>query len=423
MKYIIYSLLLTCSPLFSQASFDNFFTGKRIQMEYYFKGDAEHSEFIPNSFTLNPQWGGSHTNLIDSFEYGELIIYIHDSISGKLIYSRSYSTLSNEWQSTAEAKLAPKIFVESQVFPEPKNTVQIKLGERNSEQDYEILSEFFYNPHDWRTNRELNAQFDTRKLHDAGQPSKKLDIAFVAEGYTEKEKERFYEDAKKYMEYLFGWSPFDELQDKINIWASFVPSEESGVDIPGDSIWINTSLKTHFYTFGVERYLTAPNLSLVHQHLSQVPYDQVCILVNSEKYGGGGILNYYNIFTAHNEYSEFLFLHEFGHGFAGLADEYYTSETAYEDFFDKRFEPKKPNITTLVDFESKWKHLIHDSIPIPTPDTEQYEGIVGTFEGGGYVPKGIYRPVRDCSMKSKINNAFCPVCKEAIRKMVLFYSE
>jgi hypothetical protein len=156
---------------------------------------------------------------------------------------------------------------------------------------------------------------------------------------------------------------------------------------------------------------------------SNAPYDQIYILVNSDKYGGGAIYNHYSLCVNDNEYSEFVFVHEFGHGFASLADEYYTSDVAYQDFYPLNVEPLDPNLTTLVDFETKWKDIVDDDTPIPTPKSEEFKDKVGAFEGGGYMEKGIYRPKEDCTMKSIVVDNFCPVCKRAIQEMINFYAE
>jgi len=201
------------------------------------------------------------------------------------------------------------------------------------------------------------------------------------------------------------------------------PSEQSGTDIPGDSIWKNTILNTHFYTFNSERYLTTRDVKQIRDLAAYAPYDQIYILVNSKKYGGGGIYNYYNLCTSDNEYAEQVFTHEFGHAFAALADEYHYGSDNAEEIYNLSVEPWQVNITTLVDFESKWKNMVDKDTPIPTPDTEEHKNKVGAFEGAGYVSKKIYRPVYDCKMRSNKTNEFCPVCLKAVTEMLKFYSE
>ena len=214
-----------------------------------------------------------------------------------------------------------------------------------------------------------------------------------------------------------------KLKDRINIWAVEAISVESGTDIPGEGIYKNTALNSSYYTFDVDRYLTTPDIKAVNDYAAVVPHDNIVVLINSERYGGGGMYNYYSGTTSDHPLTPQVFTHEFGHGFAGLGDEYYSSEVAYEEFYPFSVEPWEPNITTLVNFESKWKNMIDPSVPVPTPVESKYQGVVGLFEGAGYSAKGIYRPEINCRMKGNDAEGFCQVCQEAIKKVILFYTE
>ena len=231
------------------------------------------------------------------------------------------------------------------------------------------------------------------------------------------------DDAQRFKDYLLKCAPYSSLADKINIWVVPAASKQSGTDIPGKEIWRNTLFDSHFYTFGTERYLNTVNNKQVRDVAANAPYDQIYILVNSSKYGGAGIYNYYSICTADDKNSNFVFTHEFGHAFAGLGDEYYTSDVSVEDFYDLKSEPWEPNLTTMVDFDKKWKTLVEEGIPVPTPATKEFKDKTGVFEGGGYVEKGVYRPSLDCSMKSVKYDYFCEVCTRAIIQMVEFYAK
>ena len=189
--------------------------------------------------------------------------------------------------------------------------------------------------------------YPVKKILDAGDPAEHVDLVFLSEGYTQDEMGKFRQDVDKFTNAMFSWSPYDEYKQRFNIWIVEAPSEESGTDIPQEGIWKNTILNSSFDTFGIERYLTTSDYKSVRDLASCAPYDQICIIVNHEKYGGCGIYNFYTLFTADNEMSEFLFMHEFGHGFVALADEYYTSDVPYSDFFDLAVEPYQENITTL----------------------------------------------------------------------------
>jgi hypothetical protein len=234
---------------------------------------------------------------------------------------------------------------------------------------------------------------------------------------------KFRKDAERFVNFFFTVSPFKENKGRFNYWTVEAISEESGTDIPGKDIWRKTILNTHFYTFNSERYLTTKDIRSVRDIAACVPYDQIYILVNTEKYGGGGIYNYYNLCSSDNEQSEKVFVHEFGHAFAALADEYDYGYDKAENLYDMTVEPYQPNITNLVDFEKKWKNMVDSDTPIPTSTDGKYRNKVGAFEGAGYVKKKIYRPVADCKMRSNNVKEFCPVCKKVLVEMIIYYSE
>jgi hypothetical protein len=244
-----------------------------------------------------------------------------------------------------------------------------------------------------------------------------VDLLFLAEGYRAEEMDKFLEDARRSMEYIFSEEPFLSHRDDFNVRAVLSASEDCGADLPGEDIWKSTVLNARFYTFGIERYMTTSDYWSVCHVAANAHYDQVYILVNTHKYGGGGIFNFYSISAADNEDSRAVVIHEFGHAFAGLADEYFNSKVAYNDYFPLDVEPWQPNLTTLVDFERKWKDLIEKGTPVPTPAEETYHETVGVYEGGGYVSKDVYRPMIDCRMHTN-DAAFCPVCSRAILRMI-----
>jgi hypothetical protein len=247
----------------------------------------------------------------------------------------------------------------------------------------------------------------------------------IPDGYTQNEMDKFIKDAKRFTGFLFNASPYKENKSKFNIYAIQAPSTESGPDIPGDGVWKNTLLGTNFYTFDSERYLMTSENKAVRDVASNAPYDQIYIMVNTSKYGGGAIYNHYATCVSENQHGDYVFAHEFGHSFAGLGDEYYESSTSYNEFYPLDVEPPDPNLTTMVDFGRKWKNMIDKNTPVPTPADEKYKksGVIGVFEGGGYVNKGVYRPSYDCSMKSISVDNFCPVCRKAIQEMIDFYTK
>lgn len=422
LKKLCYFLIFFTVNISAQVDFDHYFTGERLRFDYGETGNYETSAIYPYHFIKEAYWGGPRKNLLDTFRYGEMFVEVYDSVSGTLLYSRGYSTLFNEWQTTREAKRKERVFIESVVVPYPRNTIHMVLSERKRDMSFAERYATYFNPHLSFVRKEKPpADVEYHSLAINGPSSQKVDIVFVSEGYTANEKEKFFTDATRFMNIMLSWEPYIHYRKAFNFRAVYVPSDEDGTDIPTDSIWKNTALNTSFDTFGNDRYLTTDDMVTLRNIISGVPYDQVCIIVNTSKYGGGGIYNDYSIFSSDNKHSGFLFMHEFGHAFASLGDEYYSSSGSQTHIIDPHYEPYQPNITTLVDFAHKWKDMVPDTVPIPTPDSSIYHHVVGVFEGAGYSSKNVYRPYYDCTMKSVINNAFCPVCRRAIVRMIRFY--
>lgn len=428
MKKIFLFLLFT-NIIFSQVitdvkiNFADYFENKTLRIDYSHTGDKDNDEYYLEELIEEPFWGGSHKNLIDTFNYGKYQVVVKDDSSNQIIYSRFYSTLFSEWQTTEEAKHTKKSFPESVIIPYPKNKVIVEFYSR--QKDNSLLKKFEINvePNNYFISKERKKNYPSFEVLKSGDTAVKVDLVIIPEGYTKEQMELFKSDCKKFTNYLFNASPYKENKDKFNIWGVEAPSADSGSDIPAENIWKNTLLNTNYYTFDTERYLMTADYQSVRDVASNAPYDQIYILVNSNKYGGGSIYNFYNVGVNRNPREEYVFVHEFGHGFAFLADEYYDSETSYQDFYPLNVEPLEPNLTTLINFDKKWKYMIDKDTPIPTPVDEKYFNKVGAFEGGGYVAKGVYRPMYDCSMRSASVNNFCPVCKDAIIKMIKFYSE
>lgn len=425
MKYLVLLPLLLLS-VYSEAQFAKYFKNKTCRLDYFHSGDAVKEFFGIEAFSMEPGWDGPKDNLVDPFDYGSYRFMVYDSATEVLIYSRGYSTLFHEYRTTEEAKTQSASYPETILFPFPRKTVKIEFHSREKDLVWKKKQEVFFNPDDNKEFvkvRKRALPYENFKVHYSGNPKKKLDIVFLPEGYTADQMIKFRNDCGRFAQYLLAASPYDDHLDDINIWGVLAPSEEEGTDLPGDSVWKNTVLNTNFYTFGSERYLTTDDFHAVMDAAACAPSDFTVILVNHDKYGGGGIYNFYCVATADNGTSDFLLVHEFGHSFAGLGDEYYTSDVAYQDFYDLTVEPWEPNITTLVDFGTKWEGLLPQGTPVPTPATEEYKGKLGVFEGGGYVAKGVYRPYLNCTMKDVIYDNFCPVCKRAIEEMIEVYAK
>jgi hypothetical protein len=420
---IPFAFILTLWTLSSsgQTNFEKYFINKVLRFDFMLAGNSQKTLVYPVGMKEEQLYGGSLENLTDPFDYGNYKYEVFDAAENRLIYSHGFCTLFQEWQTTAEAKTIERSFYEVATMPFPKNRVRFVLSLRERNGIFSKLYETIIDPTDYyiRKEKPVNAAFT--KIYGPGDPQKCVDLAFVAEGYTAEEMGKFRDDVKKMADVLFSEAPFSDYRDKINIWAVEAVSADSGTDIPGDRIYNNTALNSSFYTFGTDRYLTTPDIKSVNDYAALAPHDNIIVLINSSKYGGGGVYNYYSGTTVGHPLSPKVFIHEFGHGFAGLADEYYSSDVAYDEFYPLNVEPWEPNITTMVNFNSKWKNKVAKETPMPTPADDKYRNTTGLFEGGGYSAKGIFRPEMDCRMKSNGSKGYCTVCREAIKKMIEFY--
>ncbi|MCC8095451.1 MAG: M64 family metallopeptidase [Tannerellaceae bacterium] len=302
-------------------------------------------------------------------------------------------------------------------YPKKEIILEITARDKKDMKFYSLLRQLI-DPASIFIDRGKLKENKVTQIQYKGNSSEKVDLVFLAEGYTAAEQDKFEADAKRFSDILFQTPPYDTRQDDFNVWAVGLISEESGTDVSGKGIFKNTALNSGYYTFGVDRYLTTPDMKSIRDAVWNVPCDAIFILVNTDMYGGGGMYNFYAIGTADNERTPVVFVHELGHSFAGLADEYFSSEVAYNDFYNLEYEPWEPNITTLVDFDSKWKDLLPAGIPVPTLLNETYKDGIGVFEGGGYLSKGIYRPMDHCMMRDYA--PFCPACSRAMHRMIDF---
>lgn len=419
--FSLFAMALMAMTMQAQVVFDDYFTDQTLRFDFMLAGNSTATKAYPVSLKQEPFWGGSLINLTDPFGYGNFRYEVYDDSTGTLLYSRGFCTLFQEWQTTAEAKEMERSFHEVATFPFPKNKVKFVLDIRGRDGKFTRLYETVIDPDSYFIIREKPEAALASRICGSGDPHTSLDIAFVAEGYTREEMDKFRSDVRRMADIMFMELPFDKYRDRINIWAIEAPSQESGTDVPGEGIYVNTVLSSSYYTFDVDRYLTTQDIREVNDYAAAAPHDQIVVLINSPRYGGGGVYNYYSAVTADHQNTPQVFIHEFGHGFAGLADEYYASEVAYEEFYPLDVEPWEPNITTRVNFDAKWKDLIARSVPVPTPNSKKYTGVTGLFEGGGYSAKDIYRPSYDCRMKSNQAETFCEVCQRAIEQMILFY--
>ncbi len=420
--FLLFVLLCFQQALFAQA-FSHYFDTTRLRVNLTFAGNAEQQFAYLESMNKEPRWGGSQTVLTVPFEYGEYCFKVF-AADGQLIYSRGFNSLFYEWRTTDEAKKIARAYTSSIVMPMPKQTVRLDVYERlKATGEWQLLFTAPIDPADDQIQQEAPNNFRITQPVDNGAPAKKVDVVFIAEGYTAAEMDKFRADAARFAEYLFELDPFAAHRSDFNVWTVEAVSTDSGVDMPHTGSWKNTAADATFNTFGITRYLTVPDHKKISELAWAVPYDAIYVIANTTVYGGGGIYNFYGLSMADHPLAKEVFIHEFGHSFAGLGDEYYTSSVTYENFYNLHIEPWEPNLTTLVKFDEKWEDMVDKATPMPTPNSPEYADVTGVFEGGGYVTTGVFRPALDCRMKSNASKGFCPVCRRAIVRMIDSYTE
>ena len=438
-----------------------------MRLDYFHTGNSAQEMFSVDRIVVEPlPWPGNPDKLFDDTNLGAYFFEVHDKGDGHLLYSRGFSSIFGEWVTTDEAKTINRTFSESLRFPAPSVPVNIVLKKRDNGNFREV----------WSTRIDPKDKFiDTSRpsppgpllaIQKTGDPPTKVDLLILGDGYTAAERSKFERDARRFTEILFGTSPFREHRQNFNVWGLCPAAEESSVSRPSGGVHHRSPLGTTYDTFDTERYvLTTENRSL-RDVASFAPYEFIEILVNGSIYGGGGIFNLYATVASDSEWSSYVFVHEFGHHFAGLADEYYTSQVAYAPA-TRHFEPWEPNVTALLDPTNlKWKDLVTPGTPIPSPwrkqDFENYEREiqnrrrqireqnrpesemddlfreerrkegellaadkyaknVGAFEGANYEAHGYYRPQENCIMFTR-HDSFCAVCRRAIERIITMYA-
>lgn len=416
-------LLLPCHTMAQQ--FNDYFVDKTLRIDYIFAGNVKQQMIAVDELNVMPHWYGKKQRLSEVPVEGNGQITVRDHHSGKVIYRNSFSTLFQEWLSYPEAQKNTQSFENVFLVPMPKDTVDVTLALYNNRREVTTSLNHQVAPTDILIHHKGDKTTPYETIQQAADTARCIHIAYVAEGYTEAEMGTFLNDVKEANEALFAHEPFKEMRDRFNVIAVKSPSEESGTSEPSKGIWKKTALHSHFDTFYSDRYLTTLNLKDLHDWLAGTPYEHIIVLVNTEKYGGGGILNSYNLSMTHNKWFKPVVVHEFGHSFAGLADEYAYEEEAIP-MYPHDVEPWEPNITTLVNFSSKWEDMVKKGTKIPTPLSKKPEVAktkVGVFEGAGYSTKGVYRGVQDCRMRINDTPEFCPVCKRAITHLIDFYTK
>lgn len=421
-KYLLIGSICFIAIHLNAQNFQDYFIDKTLRIDYIFSGDAQNQKVYIDELSQLPTWAGKKHHLSEIPLDGNGQIEVKDIKSGNVIFRNSFSTLFQEWLTTDEAKTTPKGFQNTYLLPYPKQPVEVNITFRDGKGKYNSILKHIVKPDDILIHARGTSLVTPHKyLLKNGSNEECIDIAILGEGYTEQELQTFYKDAEAAYESIFSYEPFKSLKNKFNVIAVASTSTDSGVSIPGKKEWKNTAFGSHFNTFYSDRYLTTNQVKSVHNCLAGIPYEHIIILANTEQYGGGGIYNAFTLTTAHHKSFSPVVVHEFGHSFGGLGDEYYYEGDTFSDTYPFDVEPWEANITTMADFDSKWKDMLSSGTPCPTPEAKYQQYPVGAYEGAGYSAKGIYRPAVDCRMKTNTATTFCPVCQRALKRMIEFY--
>lgn len=431
---------MACLPsLSSQAQqFNDYFDGRALRLDYVFAGDsAKQAIYFEQAYVL-PTWAGRRQRLSEQYLTGNGQIEVKAHATDSVIYVSSFSTLFQEWQVTEEATRVSKAFDNSYLVPMPKRPVDVTVTLTDVHRHVTARLTHTLDPTDILIRPVADTDTPYYYIVKSGDVADCVDIAILAEGYTEQEMPKFRSDCQRATEALFSHEPFKHMKDRFNVVAVCAPSRDSGPCIPHEGLWKSSAAHSHYDTFYSDRYLMTQDIHQVYDVLGTVPFEHIIILVNSSTYGGGGIYNQITLATSDHPTFKQVFVHEFGHSYGGLGDEYF-----YDDQYTTQYpadtEPWEPNLTTLVNFQSKWADLLPAGTAIPTPPdsipdyrkastAEEWQAIneatqrVGVFEGGGYQSKGVYRPAQECRMKINEVEEFCPVCRRAIERITDFYT-
>ncbi|HXZ33237.1 MAG TPA: M64 family metallopeptidase [Terriglobales bacterium] len=440
---------------------------RTMRLDYYHTGDTHHESFAVDRIVIEPlPWPGDPAKTIDDTNYGASFFEVRDQASNRLLYSRGFNSVFSEWVTTEEAKSTSRTFSESLRFPAPDAAIKIVLKERQEGEFLDVWTTTIDPKDKFIDNSPPPSPGPLLTIQKNGDPPTKVDLLIMGDGYTAAERSKFEQDARRFTEILFTRPPFREHRQDFNVWGLCPAAQESGVSRPSIGLHRRNPLGTTYDTFGTERYILTTENRVLRDYASYAPYEFIEILVNAKTYGGGGIFNLYATVAADNEFAPYVFVHEFGHHFAGLADEYFTSEVAYLPPA-KKIEPWEPNVTALLDpTELKWKDLVTPDTPIPTPWQKQdfealdkqiqtqrrqlrsqnrpesevealfkeakqkedallshdkYSDRVGAFEGADYEAHGYYRPQENCIMFTRYET-FCAVCRRAIQRIIAMYA-
>lgn len=408
--------------------FKKYFEDYTLRIDYHRVGNRQQDSVKVVSVERIPLWAGSLTRLIDPFDNGEYRVLVKDAASGSDLYSRGYNTLFREYRDTPQGRDSVACYEEVLRVPWPRRVVDICFQKRDSNQRYYTQCCYRFDPDSALA--ELVKVSKTRVevkpvcLQNKGNSHKKMDVVIVPEGYGPADTAKMMRDMRSFCDYLLGQEPFASRRGDFNVWGVPLTGEASGITDPTKGIEVNSLVGSSYNTFGADRYLMTAQLFKLHNAIGSTPCDHIIIMANSTTYGGGAIYNFYAM-SSLNEMAYMVLPHELGHSIGGLADEYVDEDLSYGDMHALAFEPTEPNITTLVDFESKWADMLPKGTPVPTPAdnsvSRRENGPMGVYEGAGYHSKGIYRPVMHCMMRDYA--PFCPVCAKRLNDIFDLYTK
>ena len=408
-----------CTAMQAQ-DFNQYFENKTLRLDYIFGGNASQQYILLDELVRYPSWAGRQHHLSENALRGNGQIHLYDEATDQLIYTTSFSTLFQEWLSTEEASTTTKSFenVFLVPFPKQKTRIEVVLFDEKGNEKNKLVH--VVQPHDILIHDKGGQEVTPHEyIHRAKDNAKAINVVLMAEGYTSEEMGQFMESARLSVGEIFKHKPFDQFGDNFNFIAVQSASLDSGVSVPRAGEWKKTAVESNFDTFYSERYLTTNRLKKVHDLLAGIPYEHIIILANTNVYGGGGIYNSYTLTTTGHKDFKPVVVHEFGHSFAGLADEYFYEQDVLSDFISNQTEPWEQNITTLKDFDSKWKKQLKKGIPVPTPIEQAKKYPLGVYEG---LPgNGIYKGAMECRMRTNQYDKFCVVCQNAIERLIHFY--
>ncbi|MBI9032850.1 MAG: hypothetical protein JEZ03_00125 [Bacteroidales bacterium] len=462
-RILILAVLFSVFSSQASVNYSDFFTENTMRYDYFHTGTADQEHFAFDAMVNDGSWAGSKTQLIDELRLGKYFMEIQELESNMVIYSKGFSSIYGEWETTPEAKQEWGVFHESVRFPWPKKEVKLVILKRNNDNGFDPVFEYVINPKHFRSfPAQVKNYYNTFPIVESGDPSTCVDIVVLGEGYAKEDMDKFHKDAKRFAEVLLKAEPYASYKDKISIRAVETPAPQSGVNHPHQDIHTRSALSVTYGAFDSQRYALGYDNKTIRDAAAAVPYEYTAILMNDSIYGGGGIYNLYITAAVNNAFQEYLFVHEFGHHFADLADEYYTSATAYEMNADA-MEPWELNVTANPDLQTiKWKEIITEGTPIPTPweqdkyneysievqkkrqemrarkasETEMetfflkkkawdedllshmdHSDEVGAFEGARYEMYGMYRSQANCIMFTR-HDKHCKACQRAIRMVI-----